>query len=409
MQDGDAPCAAEDRVSDSATPQPRVIDGRLPFPVPWRLSAYYAAVFLAVGLFTPYWPLWLESRGLGPREIGVILALTTWAKVLASPVAAGIADRIGRRRPVMIVLSVCAAAVFCAYAAADTFAMAAVAAVALGLCFPPLMPVGENLAMLAARARRFDYGRVRLWGALTFIAGAWGGGVFIDDGDPRAVPVMTVGAAILVALACAALPDVRAAPSRGSFTGIGTLLRRPPFLVFVATASLIQCSHAAYYAFATLHWHAAGLGTFAIGALWAWGVAAEVVLFAISGRAVRRAGIVPLFALAAVAGVVRWTVIGVTSDPVALIVAQALHAATFGASHLAAMHFIQRTVPAAWSATAQGIYSGLATGATMALATMAAGALYAASPAVAFLAMAAMCALGGASALFLGRLYRAAA
>ncbi len=383
----------------------RLVTGRSPFPVPWRLAGYYAAVFLAIGLFMPYWPLWLESRGLDAAEIGIVLALTTWSKVVATPLASGMADRLGRRRPVMLTLAVCTVAAFCFYAAADTFGTLALAALMLGACFPPLIPIGENLTMLTARIRRFDYGRVRLWGSLAFIAGAGGGGALLADGDPRAVPLMTIGAAVLVALACAGAPDVRTGSSGSSFAkGIGALLRQPVFLVFLATASLIQCSHAAYYAFVSLHWRAAGLDGLTIGALWAEAVVAEVVLFAVSGRLVRRAGVATLFAVAAFTGVIRWIVIAATGHLAALAVAQALHAGSFGLAHLSAMYFIQRAVPPQYSATAQGLYSAIAMGAVMALATMGAGVLYELSPAGAFGAMALACAFGGAGAVLLSRL-----
>jgi MFS transporter, PPP family, 3-phenylpropionic acid transporter len=32
--------------------------------LPLRLSLFYAAYFLVIGIQLPFWPLWLESRGL---------------------------------------------------------------------------------------------------------------------------------------------------------------------------------------------------------------------------------------------------------------------------------------------------------------------------------------------------------
>ena len=39
-------------------------------------------------------------------------------------------------------------------------------------------------------------------------------------------------------------------------------------------AALMQGSHAAYYAFGSIHWQALGLSAGVIGLLWAWGVVA---------------------------------------------------------------------------------------------------------------------------------------
>ena len=171
----------------------------------------------------------------------------------------------------------------------------------------------------------------------------------------------------------------------------------------MAATAFIQCSHAAYYGFSTLHWSAAGISDSVIGLLWAEGVVAEIILFAFAGRIVPRLGIGPLLWVAAVCGVVRWGITGATTDLAALVVVQALHAATFGATHLAAMHFIQRAVPESISATAQGLYSAVVMGLILAFVMSGSGALYALSPAVAFYAMAAMCAAGGLCAVMLKR------
>ena len=39
-----------------------------------RLALFYAAVFVAVGIHVPFWPLWLKDRGLSATEIGLLVA-----------------------------------------------------------------------------------------------------------------------------------------------------------------------------------------------------------------------------------------------------------------------------------------------------------------------------------------------
>jgi len=39
-----------------------------------RLAAFYAASFLVVGIQLPFWPVWLNSRGLDAREIALVFA-----------------------------------------------------------------------------------------------------------------------------------------------------------------------------------------------------------------------------------------------------------------------------------------------------------------------------------------------
>jgi len=388
--------------TEKRNPGPSVIVGRIPLPVTWRLAGFYGAAFLTVGVFMPFWPKWLQARGLWPEEIGMVLALSTTAKVVGSPLFAHLSDRLGARRRVMIGLSLAALCAFIFYSSVGSLWMLALGAMLVGLTFPPLLPLGENATLLAARIRGFDYGRVRLWGSITFVVAAWGGGAWIERLGVANIPWLVIGAASILVVACFLMPEVRVAPSRGGHAFRG-LLGNQLFLLFMVATAFIQCSHAAYYGFSTLHWSAAGISDSTIGLLWAEGVVAEIILFAFSGRIVQRVGIGPLLWVAALAGMVRWGVTGATSNLVALMVVQALHAATFGATHLAAMHFIQRAVPESISATAQGLYSAVVMGLILAAVMSGSGALYAVSSGGVFYAMAAMCAAGGLCAIFLTR------
>ena len=130
---------------------------------------------------------------------------------------------------------------------------------------------------------------------------------------------------------------------------------------------------------------------------------AEVVLFAISGRAVAMFGPIGLLGLAAVAGIVRWSVLGFATGLPTLVLVQWLHAFTFGATHLAMMHFIARRVRPEHAATAQSLYSSTAMGIVMGLALAAAGWIYARHGGNAFFAMIALSAAGGLIALALAR------
>ncbi len=383
---------------------PRLIVGRVPLPLTWRFAGFYGAAFLTIGIFTPFWPKWLQSRGLAPEDIGVLLALATIAKVGGSPLFAHLSDRLGARRRVMIGLSIASLVTFIFYSAVGTFWLLALGAVLTGLTFPALLPLGENATLLAARVRGFDYGRVRLWGSITFIIAAWGGGVLVEWFGIDSVPWLVIGAMTLVIVACVLMPEVKVTPSRGARAFRGLLGDRV-FVLFLATAALIQCSHATYYGFATLHWSAAGISDSTIGLLWAEGVLAEIVLFAFAGPIMRRIGTAPLLCIGAGAGIVRWWVTGLSTDLATLIVVQMLHAATFGATHLAAMNFIQKAVPESISATAQGLYSAIAMGLILAVVMSSSGALFAVSPSGAFFAMAAMCVAGVAGALLLHRLW----
>lgn len=53
-----------------------------------RYAAFYGAVFLAVGIYQPFWPMLLNSRGLDAAEIGLLFALVFWLRIVTTPTIA---------------------------------------------------------------------------------------------------------------------------------------------------------------------------------------------------------------------------------------------------------------------------------------------------------------------------------
>ena len=70
-----------------------------------RYACFYGAVFLALGVYLPFWPVWLAERGLDAADIGLLLALTSWIKVLSVPSVARLVDWSGRPKTALVFMS----------------------------------------------------------------------------------------------------------------------------------------------------------------------------------------------------------------------------------------------------------------------------------------------------------------
>ena len=73
-----------------------------------RLAAFYAAIFAAVGIHIPFWPLWLKDRGLSPTQIGLLVAAGYLTKLVANPVVGHLVDHRGDRKRPMLALALAA-------------------------------------------------------------------------------------------------------------------------------------------------------------------------------------------------------------------------------------------------------------------------------------------------------------
>jgi PPP family 3-phenylpropionic acid transporter len=372
----------------------------------FSLSFFYAALFAGIGIQLPFWPVWLESKGLSAGEIGILLGTSYLVKIAANPLVGHVVDRLGSRRLPMIVMAAATTVAFGAFALTEGFwPILALTLVATGL-FSAIIPIGDNLTLMKTREAGLDYGRIRLWGSLAFIATAVGVGAVLERSTPETILWMFVGAIAITFLSCLALPESAAAKANPSAGGIATLLSSGTFVLFLTSAGLIQVSHMLYYGFGTLHWRANAISDFTIGWLWASGVLAEIVLFAFAGKWAARVGPATLLSLGAAAGILRWTLLATTTDVPLLFAAQLLHGATFGCTHLGAMHFVLRAAPPGLSARAQVIHSSVAAGLVPGIAMPFMGPLYQELGGLAYLAMAALSLLGLLAAWQLGRRWR---
>ena len=369
-----------------------------------RVSALYGAFFIVAGISQPFLPVWLKAKGLDPATIGLVLAAPMLLRVLTIPLATRTADRRDALR-LAIIVAACFAAVGYGLMGLAEGALAILLAYCFAsIGFTPLMPLCETYAYKGLTARGKAYGSVRLWGSATFILGNLVAGVAADIIAPRHIIWMIVIASCGAALVSFALMPVSvAAHSTDPLLPVRRrLLRDPAFIAVVAAASLIQGSHAMFYGFTAAQWLSAGLDGTVIAALWALGVAAEIVLFALSARLPPFFTPTVLLTVGALGAALRWT--GMAFDPpfLALPWLMLLHALSFGATHLGALGFVARHAPPGQAATAQG-YLAIVMGLVTAGGTAISGVLFAAFGSFAFMAMALAAVVGGACAVVANR------
>jgi PPP family 3-phenylpropionic acid transporter len=375
------------------------------------LGAFYAASFLVVGIQLPFWPVWLAGRGLDAQDIALLFAAAIWAKVVATPVIGALADRLGRPRAVMVALAGAACLGYAALWRAEGFWPLLWLNLAAGVAQSALMPLGDSITLAAVRGARLDYGRIRVWGSLSFIIAAVGSGWLLGGMATVAldntVLVLVLAASVTLLLACLAVPSAPAGPVAGSrWRALGEFAADRRFWLFVASGAALQSSHQLYYGFGTLYWRELGFPDPVIGVLWAEGVAAEILLFWLSAPLVARIGPLGLMALGGVAGILRWSLLGLMPGLAAAAVLQLLHGLTFGASHLGAMYFLARSVPPGAAASAQSLYAAISAGLGSGLVMLAAGAIYTAYGGQGYLFMALLSTAGLLGVAVLGRVRR---
>ncbi len=358
-------------------------------------SAYLAAC-VALGIQTPFFPLFLAERGLAPDAISLALALPMAIRLVAMPLAGALSDRWGAPRLMLMALGFFGAAGF-ALVGMVTGVVPILLAIGLAAIFwTPVFPLLDAYALRLAALGAADYGRVRLWGSASFIAANVAAGYLLNWLPVSIIVWVIAGSILLFGLSARALP----AFARPAMHERRQRLARPSRVLWlgVLAAAFVQASHAMVYGFSSLDWHSKGIAPGEIGILWAIGTGAEIVLFYVGTRVTSMVSPLALIAAGGIAAVLRFGAFAF--DPTAAVIAplQLLHAFTFGATHLGLMALLGLHIPSHFAGRAQA-YSSTVLGIVMALAMLSAGPLYTHWGVAAYVLFAALGWIGGGIAL----------
>ena len=339
-----------------------------------RLSIFYLFYFGAIGVVVPFFSFYLQHAGFSAVQIGQLMAIPMAMRILAPGLWGWAADHSGRRQLVLRVGALAATAGVALLLGASSFAAVAVALAAFALPWTGLLPQFEatTLSHLGTAPQR--YGLVRLWGSVGFILAVVLGGMMFAGERIEVVPLALLGLVGATAVALWRVPPAPATPVRHSPQQLGPALRRPWVIALLLVCVLQQAAFGPYYVFFTIHLDQLGYSTRAAGLFWAWGVAAEVLMFIYTPRLIGRFGSRSLLVFALGVTVLRWLLMawGAGSLPL-LLVAQTLHMAAFGLFHAVVVLLMHRAFAGRLQGRGQALYSALGFGVGGALGSLASG------------------------------------
>jgi PPP family 3-phenylpropionic acid transporter len=339
----------------------------------WRLASFYLFYFALLGATAPYMALYFSHLGFSAARIGELVAIPMLMRCIAPNVWGWLGDYTGRRLAIVRFGALCGLACFSLILVDKSYAWLAMVMALYAFFWHAVLPQFEVITLTHLQGQTSRYSQIRLWGSIGFILSVVMLGRMLEwfslDYYPQLLLLILLG----IIASSWWVPNAQPVVSGVREAGEGFLrqLIRPGVLAFYVSVALIQLSHGPYNTFLTLHLEHLGYTRGMIGLLWALGVVAEVLMFMAMSRVLQRFSVrqvlVASFAIAAL----RWLLLGRLADHLAiLIVAQLMHAATFGSFHAAAVHYVQRSFGLRQQGQGQALYAALSgTGGAM-------GALY---------------------------------
>jgi PPP family 3-phenylpropionic acid transporter len=333
-------------------------------PVYWRLSAFYLAYFGFVGAFTPYWSLYLKSLAFSAFQIALLMSLFQVARIFSPSLWGWLADRLGQRVGIIRWLAALSLVSYIGVFFGTGFSWLFAVMLLLSFFWSASLPLIE-VVTLGHLGDRFDrYGRIRLWGSVGFISAVIGLGYLLDVAAIPALLWVVLGLLGAVMLFSRQLPEplmpTYHAEEHGS---LWSILRKPEVVALLIACFSMAAAHGVYYTFYSIYLVEHGYGTDEVGWLWALGVICEIMIFLCMPYLTRWFGLRRILLVSLILAFARFTLIGWAVEWWWLLVlAQTLHAATFGSYHASAVALTHRYFRGPHQSKGQGLYTSISYG-----------------------------------------------
>lgn len=350
---------------------PRIVPG-VPY---WPLSGYYFLFFATIGIYIPYWPLYLRSIRFDAEQIGVISAVVVVTKIFSTYLWGWVVDRVGMRMPVVQYTALFSPLIFALVLLVDDFYMVALVMFFFSLFWSASLPQVEASTLNSLGESSYAYTFIRLWGSVGFAAISSLGVVF-EFISITYVPWLLLLPMSLVWLQTLAIPElpVKTRSRSDPPLSAGKVFFQPKVLALLLICFLMLASHGPYYTFYSIYLEESGYSKTLIGLMWALGVVAEIVLFLFMQRLIMLFGLRKLLILSLLMAGLRWFLLACFVDNIVLLsFAQCLHAGTFGIYHAAAIQYVHSYFTGNLQGRGQGLYSSVSFGAGFAVGSILTG------------------------------------
>lgn len=328
-----------------------------------NFSRFYFIYYFFVGVFVPYWGLYLQSEQFTPVEIGILMSVFQISRIFAPNFWGWLADHTAKRTVWIRLNTILGVLGFIAVFWAKGFWPMLLVMSALSLFTSSTMPLSESLTLAHLANTKGHYSRIRMWGSVGFIVASITLGYLIDWAGISSLLWAILIVQITLFLLTFSLTEVKVAPHHTDHSSVWKILSNPAVVALLLGCALMLTAHGVLYNFYSIYLAEHGYSKGMIGLLWSVGVICEIGVFMLMPAMMRRFSLKKIILISLALAVLRFSIIGLAVDYLILIlIAQSLHAATFGSFHAATVELIARFFNGRHQAKGHAIYNSVTYG-----------------------------------------------
>src|SRR5574340_1146173 len=343
----------------------------------WRIAGFYFFYYAFVGMFAPYWSLYLQSIHFSAIDIAILMSIQPVMRMVAPTIWGWLADHTGKRLLVVQIAATLSAVFYLGVFATTSFWGMLLVLGLMSFFWSASMPLVEATTLTYLGKHTAHYGRIRSWGSIGFIVSVVGLGYAFDYIAIAWLLWAGLVCEIGILVFARQIPPTEVLAHHTDSQSIRNIVLQPRVLALFGACFLMSVAHGPYYTFFSIYLVEHGYAKSAVGGLWALGVICEIGVFFLMPWLTRRYGFTRILLFSLAAAVMRFLLIGWAVDMLLLIlIAQVLHAATFGAYHAASVGLVHEFFRGRHQSKGQTLFGSVTYGAGGMLGGLASGPIW---------------------------------
>jgi PPP family 3-phenylpropionic acid transporter len=329
----------------------------------WRLSRFYFFYYFFVGLFVPYWGLYLQSKSFTAFQIGILLSLFQISRIFAPNFWGWLADHTNKRARWIRLASFIGCLGYVGIFWADSFFLIFLVMMSMSIFTSSTIPLAESLTLSHLASTNGSYSNIRLWGSVGFIIASFFLGILIDRYSVKILVWALLFTQLIILFLSFSIPDKKFELIGDTKRSIFKILKKPEVISLLIGCALMVSSHGLLYNFYSIFLKEQGYSSSLIGILWSIGVIFEIFIFILMPKILSKFNLKEVLLISLFLAVIRFFLIGNYVDILwILILAQILHAATFGSFHVASVELVSVHFNREHHSRGQSIYNSITYG-----------------------------------------------
>jgi len=324
-----------------------------------------------MGAQMPFFNVYFARLGLSGLQIGILSTAFPLMMLFVGPALSLLADRRHWQKRMLLVSIGGTGALLILFIFPRTFAPLLVLSLLRALLFSPMMSIGDGMVARMATRNHIDYGKLRLWGSLSFAIAALVCGALWERWGFQAMFIVTSVLTLPVLWAATGLEESAPVDRQTATTPVAVTAAAPTLrnvhrdqglIVLLVAVSLVGIAEGMYGTFSGVYMDQLGGGQFLVGALFGLSALAELPVMQYSGAIFRKLG-KPVSILLAYGCIgIALLGYGLVRQPWLILAFAMLKGMGFALYFVGNVSLIDERAPGSWTSTLQSLMNAATRG-----------------------------------------------